>query len=180
MSNPYLGEIRLFGGNFAPSGWHFCDGSLLPIATNDALFTLLGTTYGGDGQTTFAVPDLRGRVPVHLGQGFVQGQLAGNETVTLTTSQIPGHTHGPGLGTLTVAATSTAGNQRGPGAAIPAKTGLTAVYSTVAPDATMAAGAITGTPTIAASGGGQPVGIMQPSLAISFIICVNGIFPSQN
>src|SRR5512143_3908889 len=98
MSNPFIGEIRMFGGNFAPAGWAFCDGSLLPISENDALFTLIGTTYGGDGQTTFALPDLRGRLPVHMGTGaglssFVIGEAGGVETVTLTTSQMPGHSH---------------------------------------------------------------------------------------
>jgi microcystin-dependent protein len=182
MGNPYTGEIRLFGGNFAPRGWRFCDGSLLPITGNETLFQLIGTTYGGDGQSTFMLPDLRGRVPIHTGQGFVWGQLAGTETVTLTTNQMPSHTHTGSAGTLAVAAVSTAGNRRGPGAAIPAKeaTGVTDVYSSAPPDTTMAPGTITGVPTIAASGGGQPVGVMQPSLAISFIICLTGIFPARN
>src|SRR5262245_66292769 len=95
MSQPFIGEIRMFGGNFAPAGWAFCDGSLLVISQNDALFNLIGTTYGGDGQTTFALPDLRSRVPVHVGQGFALGQTGGAETVTLTTSQIPAHHHVP-------------------------------------------------------------------------------------
>src|SRR4029077_3527848 len=93
MSSPFIGEIRMFGGNFAPVGWAFCDGSLVPISENDALFNLIGTTYGGDGQTTFALPDLRGRIPVHVGSGNVLGQMAGSESVTLTTSQTPSHTH---------------------------------------------------------------------------------------
>src|SRR6476620_11735329 len=99
MSNPYIGEIRMFGGNFAPVGWAFCDGSLISISENDALFNLIGTTYGGDGQSTFGLPDLRGRLPVHQGQGtgitqsYVIGELAGVETVTLTTQQIPSHNH---------------------------------------------------------------------------------------
>ncbi len=93
MASPYVGEIRMFGGNFAPAGWAFCDGSLHPIAENDALFNLIGTTYGGDGQQTFALPDLRGRIPIHAGNGHVQGQQEGVETVTLTAAQLPSHTH---------------------------------------------------------------------------------------
>src|SRR3954468_3209547 len=95
MSNPYVGEIRMFGGNFAPAGWALCQGQLMSIAQNDVLFNLIGTTYGGDGQTTFALPDLRGRVPIHQGTGFVLGQTAGTPDVTLTVNQIPGHNHPP-------------------------------------------------------------------------------------
>src|SRR6266852_9867865 len=93
MSSPFIGEIRMFGGNFAPQGWMFCEGQLLAISDNDTLFTLIGTTYGGDGQTTFGLPDLRGRIPVHAGPGFVLGQLAGSENETLTVNKIPIHTH---------------------------------------------------------------------------------------
>src|SRR5207249_12103607 len=93
MSSPFVGEIRMFAGNFAPQGWMFCEGQLLAIAENDTLFNLIGTTYGGDGQTTFALPDLRGRLPVHTGQGHVIGGLAGTEEVTLTAAQVPVHTH---------------------------------------------------------------------------------------
>jgi len=95
MSSPFIGEIRMFGGNFAPVGWAFCNGALMAIDQNDALFNLIGTTYGGDGQTTFALPDLQSRVPVHVGPGFALGQSAGVETVTLTGSQIPAHSHVP-------------------------------------------------------------------------------------
>src|SRR5882762_6242449 len=93
MAQPYVGEIRMFGGNFAPAGWMFCEGQLLLISENDTLFTLIGTTYGGDGQTTFALPDLRGRLSLHQGGGFTLGQTGGVETVTLTVQQIPAHTH---------------------------------------------------------------------------------------
>src|SRR3954465_7806735 len=102
MSAPYIGEIRMFGGNFAPAGWAFCDGQLMPISENDALFTLIGTTYGGDGQSTFALPDLRGRLPLHQGNGFVLAETGGVETVTLTVSQIAAHSHAL-LATTTVA-----------------------------------------------------------------------------
>src|ERR671937_1638628 len=93
MGQPYVGEIRMFGGNFAPAGWMFCEGQLLPISENDALFNLIGTTYGGDGQETFALPDLRGRLPLHFGNGFTLAETGGVETVTLTVSQIPAHSH---------------------------------------------------------------------------------------
>src|SRR5215467_4780439 len=95
MSSPFIGEIRMFGGNFAPVGWAFCNGALIPISENDALFNLIGTTYGGDGQETFALPDLQSRVPMHVGPGFALGQSGGSESVTLTTSQIPAHSHVP-------------------------------------------------------------------------------------
>ena len=108
MSSPFIGEIRIFAGNFAPSGWAFCEGSLIPISENDALFNLIGTTYGGDGQSTFALPDLRGRLPVHVGPGFAIGQAGGVETVTLTTSQIPVHTH-PFLASANGASTASPG-----------------------------------------------------------------------
>src|SRR6476659_8414644 len=95
MSSPFIGEIRMFGGNFAPAGWAFCNGALIPISENDALFNLIGTTYGGDGQETFALPNLQSRIPVHVGPGFALGQSGGVESVTLTTSQIPAHSHVP-------------------------------------------------------------------------------------
>src|SRR5215472_10005321 len=107
MSSPFIGEIRMFGGNFAPAGWAFCNGALLPISENDALFNLIGTTYGGDGQSTFALPNLQSRVPIHVGPGFALGQSGGTESVTLTTSQIPAHSHVP-------QAFSDAGNQDKP------------------------------------------------------------------
>src|SRR5215207_9349011 len=93
MSQPYVGEIRMFGGTFAPSGWMFCDGQTLPISENDVLFQLIGTTYGGDGQSTFALPDLRGRIPIHQGNGFILAEQGGAEEITLTVNQIPAHTH---------------------------------------------------------------------------------------
>src|SRR5258706_14606766 len=93
MAQPYVGEIRMFAGNFAPAGWMFCEGELLPISEYETLFNLIGTTYGGDGQSTFALPDLRGRIPMHMGNGFTLAETGGVETVTLTTSQIPSHSH---------------------------------------------------------------------------------------
>jgi len=183
MSSPFTGEIRLFGGTFAPQGWAFCDGRLLPISGFENLFQLIGTMYGGDGQNNFALPDLRGRVPISVGGSHLaQGEIAGSETATLAINQLPSHTHTAGVGTLAVAAATTPGNRRGPAGAVPAKeaTGVTDVYSSASADTTMAPGALTGAPAIASAGGGQPVSVMQPSLAISFIICLNGIFPSRN
>ena len=167
MSSPFIGEIRMFGGNFAPAGWAFCDGSLIPISENDALFQLIGTTYGGDGQTTFALPDLRSRVPIHVGPGFVLGQNGGVETVTLTTSQIPAHSHVP-------QGNSGAGTQVGPGNGIWASTSPSLnQYSNVAPSLNMDPGAI------GLTGGSQPHDNMVPFLAVNFILSLFGIFPSQ-
>jgi microcystin-dependent protein len=163
---PFTGEIRMFGGNFAPVGWAFCAGQLLPIADNDALYSLIGTTYGGDGQSTFALPDLRGRAPVHQGSGYVAGQVGGVEAVTLTQQQLPPHTHTPLASVASATGTSPAGATW---AAVP-----TGAYSTAAPDADLAPGAI------APSGGSQPHENRPPSLGVSFIICLSGIYPSQN
>ncbi|HEY6305351.1 MAG TPA: tail fiber protein [Candidatus Angelobacter sp.] len=171
MGSPFVGEIRIFAGNFAPTGWMFCDGSLLQISQNTVLFDLLGTTYGGDGVNTFALPDLQGRVPVHqgtdsFGNTFVMGQKAGEETVTLTTSQIPAHSH-PAL------ANSGPGNQQSPANGVWATPSTGTIYSNVAPSLTMAPAAI------GLAGGSQPHDNMVPFLAVSFIISLFGIFPSQ-
>jgi microcystin-dependent protein len=167
MSSPFIGEIRMFGGNFAPAGWAFCNGALMPIAENDALFTLIGTTYGGDGQTTFALPNLQSRVPIHVGPGFVQGQTGGTETVTLTTNQIPAHSHAP-------TCNSAPGTQTGPGNGLWASTSPSLnQYSTNAPTLIMDPAAIGQT------GGNQPHDNMVPFLAVNFILSLFGIFPSQ-
>jgi microcystin-dependent protein len=166
MGSPYVGEIRMFGGNFAPAGWAFCDGSLLPIAQNDVLFTLIGTTYGGDGQSTFALPDLRGRVPLHQGQGFTIGQMAGSESVTLTPAQMPAHNHA--LNASSTAATPAAGPSGMLGASA-----TTQFYGSGAPTTPMAADAL------AAAGGNQAHENMAPFQVVSFIISLFGIFPSQ-
>lgn len=170
MGTPYIGEIRMFGGNFAPAGWMFCDGSVLPISEYETLFNLIGTTYGGDGQSTFALPDLRGRLPVHQGNGYVIGETFGVETVTLTVSQIPSHTHpllgnsNATAGTVTATSTSPIGNVMG-------KTSRP-IYSSSASNTAMASQAISPV------GGNQPHDNMQPSLCINFIISLFGIFPS--
>src|SRR3954468_11148073 len=109
MAQPYVGEIRVFAGNFAPAGWMFCEGQLLPISENETLFQLIGTTYGGDGQSTFGLPDLRGRLPIHQGNGTVLAETGGAEEITLTVSQIPSHTH-PMLANNTQGSTPTPGN----------------------------------------------------------------------
>ncbi len=171
MSSPYVGEIRIFAGNFAPLGWMLCQGQLLPIAENTTLFQLIGTTYGGDGQSTFALPDLQGRVPVHMGTGpglssHTIGEQGGAEAVTLTTNQIPAHTH-PGQ------ASSAAATASGPAGNVWA-TGTTTPFSDQAADSHVQAAAIQ---TV---GGSQPHDNMVPFLAVNFIISLFGIFPSQN
>ena len=169
----FLGEIRMFAGNFAPKGWAFCQGQLLLIAQNQALFALLGTTYGGDGRTTFALPDLRGRAPIGFGQGpglsyKDLGQQFGTETVTLTTAQMPAHSH-------TVNAVTSEGNQNLPTNSLPANTKtLDKEYSDAASNTTMKSG------MIGITGSSQPVNISQPSLGVNFIIALQGIFPSRN
>jgi len=172
MGQPYVGEIRLFAGNFAPDGWNFCDGSLMAIAENPTLFDLIGTTYGGDGQTTFGLPDLRSRVPVHQGilsssgDNFVLAQSAGEETVTVTLQQLPSHSHVP-------QATSSAGTQSSPAAGVWAQSTLDQFSSTF-PSLPMASTAIGST------GGSQPHDNMLPFVCLSFIISLFGVFPSQN
>ncbi len=168
MSTPYVGEIRLAGFNFAPVGWAFCDGSLLSIAENDVLFNLIGTTYGGDGQTTFALPDLRGRVPMHQSSGHVLGEKSGAETVTLTTAQLPSHTHLPQAD----ANTSTSSDPTGH------------IWAQAQAARPYVAGTSANTPMNAAAmgstGGSQPHDNMLPFVAVNFIISLFGIYPSQN
>lgn len=165
MSDPYLGEIRVFSFNFAPRGWALCNGQLLPINQNQALFALLGTTYGGNGQTTFALPNLQGRTPIHVGNGFVQGQSGGEQAHTLVSSEMPAHTH-PGVGS------SAAADQGSPANALWAATGSNA-YS-ASPNATMNPAAV------GSVGGNQPHDNMSPYLTLSFCIALQGLFPSRN
>ena len=167
MSNPYVGEIRIFAGNFAPVGWAFCDGSVLAISENPTLFNLIGTTYGGDGQSTFALPDLRGRAPMHQGNGFTLAQAGGVETVTLTTNQIPGHSHVPqaAIGATGNPANSPANN---------VWSGWTGgQFTTQAPGVSMSAA------VVGSAGGSQPHDNMPSFLAVNFIISLFGIYPSQ-
>jgi microcystin-dependent protein len=174
----FIGQITLFAGNFAPRGWAFCQGQLLSIAQNTALYSILGTTYGGDGRTTFALPDLQGRSPIQQGQGaglsnYVLGQQGGNETVTLQNSQMPAHNH-----SLNVNNTSgTTGNPTNayPGFAVNSETGSEfPVYDAAAPNGTMNAG------VIGLNGGSEPHENRPPYLALNYIICLEGIYPSRN
>lgn len=172
MSQPLLGEIRIFGGSFAPAGWAFCDGSLLSISEYDALFTLIGTTYGGDGEETFGLPDLRGRSAVHAGRGpglsqdYVLGEQGGVEQVTLGTQQIPSHTHVP---VATATPTSAA-----PSNSVVWSSQAATAYAPVDPAANLAGGAML------PAGGSQPHDNMPPYLVISYIIALYGVFPSPN
>ncbi len=170
MGTPYIGEIRMFGGNFAPAGWAFCAGQLIPISENDALFTLIGTTYGGDGEQTFALPNIQGRVPIHAGPGFQLGELGGVEEVTLTTTQLPVHTH-PMIGTDNLA------SEPNPSGNVLARSTTLDLYLE-APDP--GPSAPMNPSSIGPVGGSQPHTNMQPYLAISFIISLFGIFPQQN
>jgi microcystin-dependent protein len=172
MGQPYVGEIRMFGGSFAPVGWAFCNGQALPISENDVLFQLIGTTYGGDGQETFNLPNLNGRAPLHQGTlngiTYTMGENAGVESVTLTTQQIPNHSH-PLLGTSDVASVNPSTNN-----VLAATTGATTLaYGTDNPKITLPPGVISNV------GGSQPHENMQPYLCVSFIISLFGIFPSQ-
>jgi len=166
VAQPYVGEIRMFAGNFAPAGWMFCEGQLLAIAENETLFQLIGTTYGGDGQTTFALPDLRGRIPVHHGAGYTLAQAGGDETIALTVQQIAAHSHA-------FVATADSAAQAAPAARTIAHTNAINLYSTTAPNVAMAAQAVS---TV---GGSQAHDNVQPYLCVNFIISLFGIFPSQ-
>jgi len=169
MSDPYIGEIRMWPANFAPVGWALCDGSLLPISSYDVLFNLIGTTYGGDGQNTFGLPDLRGRAPIHQGPGFVLGQIAGVESVTLTTSQMPQHTH------LPVASNNGPSNPVNSPANATWSSWTGGQYNTPSPspNTTMSPAAL------GSAGSSQPHDNMVPFLVINFIIALEGIYPSQ-
>ena len=183
--DPYMANVTIFGGNFAPVGWMFCDGSLLAISQYDALFALIGTTYGGDGQTTFALPDLRGRSAIHTGQlagggNYILGQTGGTESVTTTAVQLPAHTHALLTLTGSPGALSTAGNADTPGPTmVPAlANGSPASYATTASDAVMAPFPATGNTPV--TGSSNPIPTLSPFLAMNYIICVEGIFPSRN
>jgi microcystin-dependent protein len=168
MSEPFLAEIRIVGFNFAPRGWGFCDGQILPINQNQSLYSLLGTTYGGDGRTSFALPDLRGRTPLHVGEGHRLGDRSGEETSTLSVSQMPAHKHG-------VRASSSAGNATTPaGHLLGAEATPDAAYHSAD------AGTLVGLRSITNVGGSQAHENMQPYLAVNFCIALQGLFPSRN
>lgn len=165
MGQPYIGEIRMFAGNYAPNGWMFCNGQLLAISDNDALFNLIGTTYGGDGQVSFGLPDLRGRIPIHTNSTYPMGQPGGSESVTLTSSTIPSHTHAMMASTTVPAGTNPQGNVTGQAAAKLYRLGNPTVA--INPQ------------SVVQTGGNQPHDNMQPYLSINFIISLFGIYPSQ-
>ena len=173
MSEPFVGEIRMFAGNFAPRGWGFCDGQLLAISQNDALFSLLGTIYGGDGRTTFGLPDMRGRIPIHAGTGpglspYSIGAKAGSENVTLTPTDLPQHSHDFHANTLP-------GEAQNPSGRV-AATGVdtAAMYSNTAPDTPMSAN------MIASAGNSAQHNNLMPTLCVNFIIALFGIYPSRS
>ena len=181
-NDPLLGGVFLFAGNFAPRGYALCQGQLLPISQNTALFSILGTTYGGNGQTTFQLPDLRGRVPVGAGQGaglpnIDQGEMAGQANVNLTPQNIPSHTHTIAI-TVNAAADGRPSTDS-PDGAVPDSTGGTNIFAG-APDGRtkMNAGMVTG--VIAPAGGSQPFNVQNPFLGMNYIICTEGVFPSRN
>ncbi len=165
MAQPYVGEIRMFAGNFAPAGWMFCEGQLLPISENETLFQLIGTTYGGDGESTFGLPDLRGRIPVHQGSGFILAETGGVEQVTLTVNQMPAHGH-PLLASAANATSANAGGN------VLAQTPTYTPYISGSPNSAMAPN------SVGPAGGSQPHTNFQPYLCIDFIISLFGIFPS--
>jgi microcystin-dependent protein len=167
MGTPFLAEIRIISWNYAPKGWAFCNGQLMPINQNQALFSLLGTTYGGNGQTTFALPDLRGRAPIHQGGGFVEGQVGGEEAHALSIPEMPQHVH-------LLQASSNAGNAIFPQGNLLART-VNEIYQTRGQNLTTMA-----PETVANVGGSQPHINMQPYLVLNFIIALQGIFPSRN
>ncbi|MDH3403859.1 MAG: tail fiber protein [Acidobacteriota bacterium] len=166
MSEPFLAEIRMVGFNFAPRGWAFCDGQILPINQNQSLYSLLGTTYGGDGRTSFALPDLRGRTPIHVGDGHSLGQKTGEETHTLSAAEIPSHQHVAQASTADATAGTPSGNvlARSTSPLYAGPTGLTALNAL----------------SVSSAGGGQAHDNMMPYLALSFCIALQGLFPSRN
>ncbi len=166
MAQPYVGEIRMFAGNFAPAGWMFCEGQLLPISENEVLFNLIGTTYGGDGQETFALPDMRGRLPIHSGNGFILAETGGVETVTLTTQQIPAHSHPLQVSQNNASVANAAGN-------------VLAQTPSYTPYIAMPANSALDPNSCSMVGGNQPHDNFQPYLCLNFIISLFGIFPSQ-
>ena len=172
MAEPFIGEIKMFGGNFAPTGYALCNGQLLNISQNTALFSILGTSFGGDGIHTFALPNMQGRVPIHQGSGqsvYTVGESTGAENVTLSVQQMPQHTH-----TYSPQANNGAGASARPSGGYPANSGGAALYATSTDGTTM------GAQTIGNTGGHAPVSVVQPVLCVTFIIALVGIFPSRN
>ena len=169
MGEPFTGEIRMFAGNFAPVAWAFCHGQMLAISENDALFNLIGTTYGGDGQQTFALPNLQSRLPLHESQNDVLGGMGGAESVTLTVAQLPAHSH-------TLLGTNDTATQPNPGGQVPARFSQANLYPYIEDTSNVAFSPA----AVTSVGGNQPHSNMQPYLCVNFIICLSGIFPSQS
>ena len=167
MSEPFIGELKIISWNFPPKGWAFCNGQLLPINQNQALFSILGTTYGGDGRTTFGLPNLQGRTPIHVGNSIVLGELGGEISHTLNISELPAHNHVPSAATTNVNAGAPNGNNWGSGSAL-------TPFSNGQPNLSMAPSAIS------SAGGSQPHNNQQPYLVLNVVIALQGIFPSQN
>lgn len=182
MVDPYLGEISMFGGNFAPRGWALCNGQLLPISANTALFSILGTIYGGDGRTTFALPDLRGRAAIHAGTGpgltpRRLGARFGSETNVMTVSQMPNHNH-LATGTFHLNAARNPQDSSNPAGN---SLGAANIYdSDIEPNVSLKEGSVTGTVNVLNNGGGQPFNNIQPVEVINYIIALQGVFPSRN
>ncbi len=171
MSEPFLAEIRIVGFNFAPRGWAFCDGQLLPINQNQSLYSLLGTTYGGDGRTSFALPDLRGRTPIHMASGHALGSEKGSEGEAISSAQMPGHAHDAKATNAEATSINAAGNLLGDIA--DARFSITPYADLTSPQALVST-------TLANAGAGQPHNNMQPFLALNFCIALQGLFPSRN
>jgi microcystin-dependent protein len=167
MSEPFLAEIRIYAFNFAPRGWAFCDGQILPINQNQSLYSLLGTTYGGDGRTSFALPDMRGRTPIHVGEGHQQGQKSGEESHSISVSEIPNHSH-------QIQATNEQANKDDPEDNLWAAQPDGTHYGSAGSDTSMS------NASISSSGGGQAHENMQPFLTVMFAIALQGLFPSRN
>jgi len=167
MAQPFVGEIRIFAGNFAPAGWSFCEGQLLPISENETLYQLIGTTYGGDGQSTFGLPDLRGRLPLHQGNGFTLARAEGVEQVTLTVPQIPAHAH-------PLLAATAPGTAASPQNSLLAASGSSNVYRQGP------AAVALSNQTVGPAGGSQPHTNLQPYLCVDFIISLFGLYPPPN
>jgi microcystin-dependent protein len=165
MAQPFVGEIRMFAGNFAPAGWMFCEGQLMPISENETLFNLIGTTYGGDGESTFALPNLRARIPIHQGNGFILAEAAGVESVTLTTNQIPIHTHA-------FLASGDVANTPNPGDNVLGRSGQVKMFFNGSVANSMSA------QMLSPAGGSQPHENTQPFLCVDFIISLFGLYPS--
>lgn len=181
--DPYVGQIMWTGASFCPAGWAAAQGQLLPISENETLFALIGTTYGGDGQTTFALPDLRGRVPVHVGTSFfgsvALGETIGQESATASVVQMPAHTHGATTG-LTARAAGAAGDTSAPAGEVLAMSGVARVYAPAPANVDMDATSLSAQTVVQPAGGSAPISVLQPVLTLNACVSLFGVFPSQS